>query len=68
MKMNEKIKEFEEQCWEPRKYGPHWFNSDKFAELIILECARVDSEQNNCDHIDGVTYNQTIIEHFGLKI
>ena len=40
---------------------------DKFAELLIRECARVDSEQNNPDHIDGETYNQTILYHFGVK-
>lgn len=38
-----------------------------FAEKIIRECARIDSEENNCDHIDGVTYNQTILEYFGVS-
>lgn len=36
--MNERIKELEIQCWEPRQYGPAWFNSTKFAELIVQEC------------------------------
>ena len=36
--MNERIKELETQCWEPRQYGPAWFNSTKFAELIVREC------------------------------
>ena len=36
--MNERIKELAEQCWEERKYGPAWFNQEKFAELIIEEC------------------------------
>ena len=36
--MNERIKELEAQCWEPRQYGPAWFNSTKFAELIVQEC------------------------------
>ena len=36
--MNERIKELEAQCWEPRQYGPAWFNSTKFAELIVREC------------------------------
>lgn len=38
-----------------------------FAELIVKECARVDSEINNCDHIEGETYNQTILQHFGVE-
>ena len=36
--MNERIRELEIQCWEPRQYGPAWFNSTKFAELIVREC------------------------------
>jgi hypothetical protein len=36
--MNERIKELEAQCWEPKQYGPPWFNSQKFAELIVREC------------------------------
>lgn len=36
--MNERIRELENQCWEPRQYGPAWFNSKKFAELIVKEC------------------------------
>ena len=36
--MNERIKELEIQCWEPRQYVPAWFNSTKFAELIVKEC------------------------------
>jgi hypothetical protein len=39
--MNERIKELEAQCWEPKQYGPPWFNSQKFAELIVAECAHV---------------------------
>ena len=40
---------------------------EKFALLIVRECARVDSEANNPDHIDGETYNQTILQHFGVE-
>jgi hypothetical protein len=36
--MNERLKELEAQCWEPKQYGPPWFNSQKFAELIVREC------------------------------
>jgi hypothetical protein len=37
-KMNKRIKELESQCWEERPYGPPWFDSKKFAELIVGEC------------------------------
>ena len=39
--MNERMRELESQCWEPRQYGPAWFNSTKFAELIVQECADI---------------------------
>lgn len=39
--MNQRIKELAEQCWEPRQYGPAWFNSTKFAELIVQKCASI---------------------------
>lgn len=38
-----------------------------FAELLVKECARVDSEENNIDHVDGETFNQTILRHFGIN-
>jgi hypothetical protein len=48
--MNEKIKELEEQCWEPKQYGPPWFNSKKFAELLIEQCV-VCVRYTDKDHI-----------------
>lgn len=35
--MKHQIRELESQCWEPRKYGPAWFNSEKFADLVAAE-------------------------------
>jgi hypothetical protein len=62
--MNERIKELESQCWEARQYGPPWFNSKKFAELIVRECAKVvekemDYNANWCD--------DKIKQHFGVE-
>jgi hypothetical protein len=37
------------------------------AELIVIECARADSEANNCDHVDGESYNWTILDHWEIK-
>jgi hypothetical protein len=36
--MNERIRKLEAQCWGATKYGPPWFDSKKFAELIVKEC------------------------------
>ena len=72
--MNERIKELAKQArqiGEYVNYGQirlsHEQFEQKFAELIVKECARVDSEENNPDHVDGETYNQTILQHFGVE-
>ena len=65
--MNERIRELAEQA---RKYfpktessGEYWvFDEEKFAELIVRECARVASDY------DGAHYVGTEIEqHFGVE-
>jgi hypothetical protein len=68
--MNERIKELIKQhginiTIDGLGYGEG--NVEGLAELIVRECARVDSEANNVDHVDGETYNQTILQHFGIK-
>jgi hypothetical protein len=63
--MNEKIKELEVQCWEPTQYGPAWFNSTKFAELLIRECAGVCVEQRQYQPKE--VYAQAVLSHFGVE-
>ena len=65
--MNERIKELLEQATNSIKdeYG-HWIGSEldeeKFAELIIKECAQVASDY------DGAHYVGSAIEkHFGVE-
>ena len=73
--MNERIKELEIQCWEPRQYGPAWFNSTKFAELIVQECMRMCDcadvsllEHNRPQEASGASsVKQFIAEHFGVE-
>jgi len=36
--VNKRIKELAEQCWDRRLDGLH-FDQEKFAELIVRECA-----------------------------
>ena len=62
--MNERIRELESQCWEPRQYGPAWFNSTKFAESIVKECiANVkDWEKDSRNHISYM-----LERHFGVE-
>lgn len=73
--MNERIQELEIQCWEPRQYGPAWFNSTKFAKLIVRECAT--SIANDTANYQGegmMAYYQgvqdavkVIRKHFGVE-
>jgi hypothetical protein len=64
--MNERIKELEAQCWEPKQYGPPWFNSQKFAELIVEECLmKAIGAKIRGESID--TLIQNIKEDFGVK-
>ena len=73
--MNKRIKELEAQCWEPRQYGPAWFNSTKFAELIVRECIGC-CEQVISDPVPesvdtwlngGEQCIQEIKQHFGVE-
>ena len=71
--MNERIRELETQCWEPRQYGPAWFNSTKFAQLIVQEClaqvARVDDmlEDEPAQKAAVAWVGSAIAEHFGVE-
>ena len=64
--MNEQIKELEIQCWEPRQYGPAWFNSTKFAELIVQECGVAVSPMLR-DMISRGQAFDLIKQHFGVE-
>ena len=63
--MNERIKPLEQQCWSHRidgklVDGQLHFDAQKFAELIVQECAaialREDHEPSEC-----------ILRHFGVE-
>ena len=55
--MNERIKELADQCY--HQYSEHNIDLEKFAELIIKECAEV-AYDADADHGDA------ILEHFDL--
>ena len=65
--MTDRIDELAKQAGLHREWYIDNPEIEKFADFIIRECARVDSEANNPDHEDGVTYNYTILEHFGIE-
>jgi len=73
--MNNRIKELEPQCWEHNEFGLN-FNYQKFAELIVKECALVAKTLPHTPERhwvqDSVTYipvhcEQNILKHFGVE-
>ena len=75
--MNERIRELAEQAdayaWEQIDEGadfdeqPRYF-AEKFAELIIQECAELTLDHRNADYYQGwLDYRDEIRQHFGVK-
>jgi len=62
--MNERIRELAEQCTD-RHFneggGFETFDKEKFAELIVRECAQF--ADNSPQYVDG----REILEHFGVE-
>lgn len=66
--MNERIKELEKQCWNHRVNGVlvdgHMhFDAQKFAELIVKECADI-ATINAHQWASPGTY---VLKHFGVE-
>lgn len=64
LKMNDKIREFEIECWVQREHCTAWFDSAKFAELIVRESAEVVNYYHSRN--EPVT-SQQILRHFGIE-
>ena len=62
--MNERIRELAEQCVGDRPYN-NSFDYEKFAELIVRECAFVADE--NYIHRGSKTCGLAIRLHFGVE-
>jgi hypothetical protein len=62
--MNDRIRELASQCWDRRLDGMH-FDQEKFAELIVEECANVADE--NYIHRGSRTCGLPIRRHFGVE-
>ena len=71
--MRKLIKELEPQCWEHNEFGLN-FNYEKFAQLIVRECAQAfEAEVDTWKEMDpyqGSIKRQgtkAIKEHFGVE-
>jgi hypothetical protein len=74
--MNERIKELERECWEPRKHPVSQasmgdkFNTEKFAQLVVKECIQVGGPDDSYTDewfkakADSVS---KIKQHFGVE-
>ena len=68
--VNNRIKQLEPQCWEHNEFGLN-FNYEKFAKLIVAECAQAvfDTELDDCcsdsDVICAVSFH--LKKHFGVE-
>lgn len=67
--MNERIKELAAQCHRPvltadKRYLGETFDHEKFAELIVKECANVAASKQV---FHGYDVSDAIKEHFGVE-
>lgn len=69
--MNERIKELEERCWEElgEEEGMYpVFNTKKFAELIVKECAGIVNSLGQYEGPGDCSTAEYIKEHFGVQL
>ncbi len=66
--MNERINLLEDQCYEYKAEMPDiWFNKEKFAELIVRECAKLTLDYKSETYYNGwLDYRDEIKKHFGV--
>ena len=65
--MNERIREFEKQCW---SHQANCLDAEKFAELIIRECIDIAQDRANFPGYPPNDVNDIIDEireHFGVE-
>lgn len=64
--MNERIKELEKRCWD---HQTNHLNAEKFAELIVKECANMAESfhHHQYDFTGNLELHEFIKEHFGVE-
>jgi len=59
------------QSWEDHEFGLVMFDREKFAELIVRECANLFEDDESASSLNEYIVNnrakETILEHFGIK-
>ena len=69
--MNKRIQELKAQCYIPivDRVGDNEYDMEKFAELLIRECARFLDERCGSDSCNNVWYPEPeeLLKHFGVE-
>jgi hypothetical protein len=66
-KMNKRIEQLIKQAYVDADHGAgSYFNKEKFAELIVRECAKVANRAENAETEIRCMYD-VITEHFGVE-
>lgn len=60
--MNKNIREIERQCWNNQS---NHIDTERFAELIVTECAKVVDENETSSPFEN--FGDMIKHHFGVK-
>jgi hypothetical protein len=66
--VNERIRELAEQA-ETKEVGYYFFDREKFAELIVKECAMIGElkEQGSNDYDHKISVGWYMRQHFGVE-
>jgi fido (protein-threonine AMPylation protein) len=62
--MNERIRELSKEAWSWAEQRDYLDPTEKFAELIVRECANVNY---NSPFQDGEFHAREVLEHFGVE-
>ena len=65
--MNKRIAELAKQCWDERPQGQLHFDKEKFAELIVRECADLFEVEWGSSMLQGTTAAHYLKQHFGVE-
>ena len=65
--MNERIRELAEQATTEEADGFKYFDKEKFAELIVNQCADIAQQHNKSPVAAPLAIGYVIREHFGVR-
>ena len=63
--MNERIQELADQCY--HRYSEYNIDLEKFAELIVRECANLFEIEYGTSEVSGNEVAKVLKKHFGVE-